>query len=51
MPVLPPALKLNIYRRLDRTKATESEARGEDLFFGKAVVTHRRSTRMEQCMI
>jgi cytochrome c peroxidase len=32
----PPAPKLNILGRLDRTKATESEARGEDLFFGKA---------------
>src|SRR6266850_2109097 len=31
----PPAPKLNIYGRLDRTKATESETRGEDLFFGK----------------
>src|SRR5712691_2283723 len=32
----PPAPKLNIYGKLDRPKATESEARGEDLFFGKA---------------
>ncbi len=32
----PPAPKLNIFGRLDRKKATESEARGEDLFFGKA---------------
>ena len=32
----PPAPKLNIYGRLDRSKATESEGRGEDLFFGKA---------------
>jgi cytochrome c peroxidase len=32
----PPAPKLNILGRLDRTKATEAEARGEDLFFGKA---------------
>ncbi len=32
----PPAPKLNIYGRLDRSKATESEIRGEDLFFGKA---------------
>jgi len=32
----PPAPKLNLYGRLDRTKATESEVRGEDLFFGKA---------------
>jgi cytochrome c peroxidase len=32
----PPAPKLNIYGRLDKTKATESEIRGEALFFGKA---------------
>jgi len=32
----PPAPKLNLLGRLDRTKATESEIRGEDLFFGKA---------------
>jgi cytochrome c peroxidase len=32
----PPAPKLNILGRLDRTVATEDEARGEDLFFGKA---------------
>jgi cytochrome c peroxidase len=32
----PPAPKLNILGRLDRTRATESEVRGEDLFFGKA---------------
>lgn len=32
----PPAPKLNLFGRLDRTKATESEVRGEDLFFGKA---------------
>ncbi len=32
----PPAPKLNVYGRLDRKKATEAEARGEDLFFGKA---------------
>ena len=32
----PPAPKLNVYGRLDRTKATESEIRGEELFFGKA---------------
>jgi cytochrome c peroxidase len=32
----PPAPKLNIMGRLDRAKATQSEARGEDLFFGKA---------------
>jgi cytochrome c peroxidase len=32
----PPAPKLNVYGRLDRRKATPAEARGEDLFFGKA---------------
>lgn len=32
----PPAPKLNVYGRLNRKKATEAEARGEDLFFGKA---------------
>ena len=32
----PPAPKLNVYGRLDRTKATPAEIRGEDLFFGKA---------------
>ncbi len=32
----PPAPKLNLMGRLDRSKATESEIRGEDLFFGKA---------------
>jgi cytochrome c peroxidase len=32
----PPAPKLNIYGRLDRAKATASEVRGEELFFGKA---------------
>lgn len=32
----PPAPKLNLLGRLDRSKATESEIRGEDLFFGKA---------------
>jgi cytochrome c peroxidase len=32
----PPARKLNVYGRLDRTKASESEIRGEELFFGKA---------------
>src|SRR5256884_1230715 len=32
----PPAPKLNLLGRLDRTKATESEIRGEELFFGKA---------------
>jgi cytochrome c peroxidase len=32
----PPAPKLNVFGRLDRSRATESEIRGEDLFFGKA---------------
>ena len=32
----PPAPKLNVMGRLDRRRASESEARGEDLFFGKA---------------
>ncbi|HEX2268402.1 MAG TPA: hypothetical protein VHH35_02655, partial [Pyrinomonadaceae bacterium] len=32
----PPAPKLNVLGRLDRSKATPSEISGEDLFFGKA---------------
>jgi cytochrome c peroxidase len=32
----PPAPKLNVLGRLDRSKASESEVRGEELFFGKA---------------
>ena len=32
----PPAPKLNILGRLDRSKATPSEIRGEEIFFGKA---------------
>lgn len=31
----PPAPKLNVFGRLDRSKATEAETRGEDIFFGK----------------
>jgi cytochrome c peroxidase len=31
----PPAPKLNVLGRLDRSKASESELRGEELFFGK----------------
>lgn len=31
----PPAPKLNVFGRLDRSKAGEQEARGEDVFFGK----------------
>ena len=32
----PPAPKLNVLGRLDRSKASQSEIRGDDLFFGKA---------------
>ncbi len=32
----PPAPKLNVFGRLDPTKASEPELRGESLFFGKA---------------
>jgi cytochrome c peroxidase len=32
----PPAPKLNVFGRLDRTRATPAEIRGEELFFGKA---------------
>jgi cytochrome c peroxidase len=32
----PPAPKLNLYGRLDPSKASQAEARGEALFFGKA---------------
>ncbi len=32
----PPAPKLNVYGMLDPEKATESELRGQELFFGKA---------------
>lgn len=32
----PPAPKLNIYGKLDQKKATESEIRGQELFFDKA---------------
>ncbi len=32
----PPAPKLNVYGKLDPTKATEAELRGEKLFFNKA---------------
>lgn len=32
----PPAPKLNLYGRLDATKASQAEQRGETLFFGKA---------------
>lgn len=32
----PPAPKLNLFGRLDRTRSSASEIRGEELFFGKA---------------
>ena len=32
----PPAPKLNVFGKLDPAKATESEMRGQELFFGKA---------------
>jgi cytochrome c peroxidase len=32
----PPAPKLNIYGKLDPTKATEAELKGQEIFFGKA---------------
>ncbi len=32
----PPAPKLNLYGRLDPTKASEAELKGQDIFFGKA---------------
>ena len=32
----PPAPKLNVFGKLDPTKATEAELRGQELFFGKA---------------
>ncbi|WP_456409130.1 cytochrome B6 [Caldithrix abyssi] len=32
----PPAPKLNIYGKLDPSKATQSELRGQEIFFGKA---------------
>src|SRR5690606_10201015 len=32
----PPAPKLNVFGKLDESKATEAELRGQDLFFGKA---------------
>jgi len=32
----PPAPKLNVFGKLDSTKATPSELRGQELFFGKA---------------
>jgi cytochrome c peroxidase len=31
----PPAPKLNLYGKLDPTKATEAELKGQDIFFGK----------------
>lgn len=32
----PPAPKLNVFGKLDESKASEAELRGQDLFFGKA---------------
>lgn len=39
----PPAPKLNIYGMLDPKKATETELRGQDIFFGKArcIICHQ----------
>src|SRR5690606_22878889 len=31
----PPAPKLDVFGRLDRSRATEAEIRGEEVFFGK----------------
>ena len=36
----PPAPKLNIFGKLDPKKATDSEKRGQELFFGKAECAH-----------
>ncbi len=36
----PPAPKLNIYGKLDPKKASESEMRGQELFFGKGECSH-----------
>jgi cytochrome c peroxidase len=48
----PPAPKLNLEGRLDRNKATETEIRGEELFFGKArcASCHPAPTYMDQQM-
>ncbi|HEV7867271.1 MAG TPA: cytochrome B6 [Chthoniobacteraceae bacterium] len=48
----PPAPKLNALGMLDRTKATESEVRGEDLFRGKAqcATCHSGPAFMDQQM-
>jgi cytochrome c peroxidase len=32
----PPAPKLDVFGKLDKSKATENELRGQELFFGKA---------------
>ena len=34
--VIPPAPKLDVFGKLDPSKATEQEMRGQELFFGKA---------------
>jgi len=48
----PPAPKLNLEGRLDHSKATEAEVRGEELFFGKARCAncHPAPTYMDQQM-
>src|ERR1700722_17902442 len=48
----PPAPKLNVLGHLDPTKATESELRGEKLFFGKAqcAVCHPAPFYLDQQM-
>lgn len=48
----PPAPKLNVLGRLDPAKATESELRGEKLFFGKAqcAVCHPAPFYLDQQM-
>ena len=48
----PPAPKLNVLGRLDWGKATDSERRGEELFFGKRTApcaTRRRSISTNRC--
>jgi cytochrome c peroxidase len=48
----PPAPKLNVLGRLDRSKATPEEARGEDVFFGKGqcAVCHAPPAYMDNAM-
>jgi cytochrome c peroxidase len=49
---LPPAPKLDAQGRLDRTRATEAERRGETLFFGKGTCgnCHPAPTYLDQQM-